>query len=268
MDLKQLNEMGTELEQWLRMRVHPVAIKMLQSRDEVPEGTIIPTRDWGHKYAQCQAFAKSQREGISIAMFKEDNWCPEPVVGYGFVQRNKHFLDGDNRYPASVKDVTAAKEWCENMPTFSYGKYKGILSAPIGTCNYMPDLIIMHINGMMMSQLLIVKNWIDGKDLRCQLSGHAACVYAVVPALTKNECCVSIPCFGDRKFAGAQDDELLFTITPDMLPEFIKGSRFLQKNNWGIPESKIYKEEYNLSPDYIKLAEGIGMDVKPSPPRK
>lgn len=263
MDLKKINEMGIELEQWLRMRVHPIAIKMLKNRGEVPEGAVIPSRDWGYKYSQCQAFAKSQRDGITVAMFKEDSWCPEPVIGYGFVEKNKYFLDGNHRLP-SVRDLSAASEWCKEMPAFDYGKYEGIVSAPIGTCNFKPDLIVMHVNGMMISQLLIVKNWIDGKDLQCQLSGHAACVYAVVPALTENQCYVSIPCRGDRRLAGAQDDEILFTITPDILPDFIKGIRHVQENKQGLPIKEEYKEEHDLAPSYIRLGEEIGIDMRKS----
>jgi len=64
LSLQEVHQYGTELEQWLRMRVHPIAIKMLKSKAEVPEGAIIPTRDWGHKYALCQSYAKSQRVGL------------------------------------------------------------------------------------------------------------------------------------------------------------------------------------------------------------
>lgn len=39
--LDQVHEMGTELEMWLRMRVHPVAVKLLKNREQVPEGVII-----------------------------------------------------------------------------------------------------------------------------------------------------------------------------------------------------------------------------------
>ena len=81
--LKKIHECSKELEQWLRMRVHPIAIKMLKSRDEVPKGAIIPTRDWKHKYSLCQAFARSQRDGVTIAMFKNDNWCVEPATRPG-----------------------------------------------------------------------------------------------------------------------------------------------------------------------------------------
>jgi len=81
--IQDVHELSTQLEMWLRMRVHPIAVKMLKSRDEVPAGAIVPTRDWGHKFALCQSLAKSQRDGMTIAMFKEDLWCFEPAVGLG-----------------------------------------------------------------------------------------------------------------------------------------------------------------------------------------
>jgi uncharacterized protein (DUF169 family) len=267
MNLEKLHEMGTELEHWLRMRVHPIAVKMLKSKDEVPEGAMIPTRDWGHKFSLCQSFAKSQRDGWTIAMFKEDHWCFEPVEGLGFAERIPYFLEGHHRYPDSVRTLKGASEWCKNMPHFEYGTYQGIVSAPINSCNFMPDVILMHVNGMMTSQLIIVRNWIDGKDLHCQLSGHAVCVYAVVPPILKKECTVAIPCKGDRRLASAQDDEIIFSIIPEMLPDFIEGTRYLQEHNWGIPMLQEYKEEYDLKPGYADVGEKLGMDLKKSPPR-
>jgi len=267
LDLNTVKKMGTELEHWLRMRVHPIAIKMITNKDEVPKDSIIPTRDWKHKYSQCQSFAKSQRDGLTIAMFKEDNWCPEPVLGYGFADRIPYFLEGNHRYPDSIKNKEDAAVWCRNMPYFEYGKYIGIVSAPVHNCSFMPDLIIMHVNGMMTSQLMIVKNWIDGKDVNCQISGHAVCVYSVVPALLKGDCHVAVPCKGDRRLAGAQDDEIMFSIPPSMLPNFIEGINWLQNKNWGIPMIEEYREEYPLKPGYAKLGEELEMDLKQSSPR-
>ena len=266
--LKEIQECGTELETWLRMRVHPIAVKMLKSVDEVPEDAVIPTRDWGHKYSLCQSFAKSQRANVTIAMFKEDMWCFEPVLGLGLAERIPYFLEGRHRYPDSVRKLEDAAIWCQNMPYLEYGAYKGIVSAPVNTCSFVPDVIVMHVTGAQASQLLIIKNWIDGKDLYCQLSGHAACVYAVVPSLLKRECAVSIPCKGDRRLASAQDDEILFTLVPELLPDFIAGLRFLQENGWGLPITQEYKEEYDLKPAYAKLGEMLGVDVKKSPPRE
>lgn len=268
MTLEEIHKMGTELEYWLRMCAHPIAVKLLKSKEDVPEGAVIPTRDWGHKYSLCQSFARSQRSGEIIAMFKEDNWCPEPVVGLGFAERTPYFLEGHHRHPDSIKDLKAASEWCKNMPHLEYNLYQGIVSAPINTCSFFPDVILMHVNGMMASQLLIVKNWIDGKDIHTQLSGHAVCVYSIVPTILKKDCNIAIPCKGDRRLAFAQDDEIIFTMIPEMLPNFIEGIHWLQEHNWGIPIIQEYKEEYDLKPKYRDLLEKLGMDSRKSPPRE
>lgn len=68
----------------------------------------------------------------------------------------------------------------------------------------------MHINGLMATMLMIIKNWIDGKDIQCQISGHAACVYAVVPSILNKKCHLALPCQGDRCVALDQDDEIIF----------------------------------------------------------
>jgi len=47
MILEDLHEMGTELEYWLRMRVHPIAVKLLRNREEVPEGLLIQLETGG-----------------------------------------------------------------------------------------------------------------------------------------------------------------------------------------------------------------------------
>jgi uncharacterized protein (DUF169 family) len=215
MELEDLHQMGQELESWLRMRVHPIAIKFLKSREETPEGAIIPTRDWKHKYSLCQSFSRSQDgHEETIAMFKEDHWCFEPVIGLGLVERIPEFLEGHHRYPDSTKTLAAGARWCQNMPYLPYGKFQGIVSAPIHLCNFYPDLIMMHVDGRMSTYLMIVRNYIDGKDITCKISGHAACVYAIVPPMLNRECHIAIPCKGDRIIAFAQDNEIIFTLTP------------------------------------------------------
>lgn len=264
MSLEEVHNYGGQLEHVLRMRVHPIAVKMLKSEDEVPEGSIIPTRDWGYKYALCQSFARSQREGLTVAMFREDMWCVGAAIGLGLVPRIDYFLEGHHGFPESFKDLKASAEWSKNFPCFEYGLYKGILCSSINNCNFMPDVIVMHVNGMQATQLLTIRNWIDGKDVQAKLSGHAACVYAIVPPLLKHDCTVAIPCNGDRELAFAQDDEIIFALPLEMLPEFIAGIDHLRKYGWQLPLKQKFKEEYDLKPKDIELGIKYGLDLRKS----
>lgn len=264
--VEQVHNATDHLEHWLRMSFHPVAVKMLKGEAEVPEGAQIPTRDWGHKFSLCQSMSRAQREAITIAMFLKDMWCFEPVLGLGLAPVPQYFLEGHHRYPDSVRNLDDAAKWCQNMPHLE-ATYKGIVVGPANTCNFMPDVIVMHIDILQASMLTITKNWIDGRDIYSQLSGHAACVYAIVPTLKTGECNIAIPCKGDHRIALAQDSEILYSIPPSMLPDFVEGTKFLQEHGWGLPLKLEYKEEYDLKPQYAKEGEMLGMDLKQSPPR-
>ena len=268
MQVSEFNNLAIELENWLRMRFHPVAVKMLKKDEKIPKDSIVPTRDWKHKYALCQAIARSQRNEETITMLKNDNWCFEPVIGLGLVPFPESFENGTHRYPDSVRNLKAAAEWGKNMPRLPFGEYKGIILAPANKCKFVPDIVVMHVNGLMSTMLTIIKNWIDGKDIQCQISGHAACVYAIVPSILKEECNVAFPCKGDRRLAFAQDDEIIFTLPTRLLPDFIEGIRYLQKKEWGLPILVEMKEEYDLKPKYKEEGENLGLDLNISPPRE
>jgi len=257
----QVNSMGKAIEAWLRMRVHPIALRFVRQRDEIPADTVIPSRDLGKRVNLCQAFAMVQRQGVTIAMFLNDHWCFEPVVGFGFAERIPKFLSGYHRYPDSVRSLDAASRWCRNMPYLPRDGRIGLVMAPVHSCTFLPDVIVMHINGMMTSQMMVVKNWIDGGDITCQISGHAGCVYAVVPPILNRSCNIAIPCRGDRQVGLAQDDEIFFSLEPDMLPDFIAGIDVLEQNEWGIPMKLFLKEEVEMRPKYMEMADLLGMKV-------
>ena len=260
MKIDEIRKMGIEIGQWLRMRGYPVGIKLLKHKTEVPEGAVIPTKDLGYKLALCQSLSMSEDgHEKTIAMFKEDHYCFEPVIGLGMVNKDEGFFDGTHRYPDSAKTLEGGKEWCQNMPSLEPGQYQGIVTAPIHKLNFIPDLIFMHVNGLMLTYLMIIKNYIDGKDLYCQLSGHAACVYAIVPALLEKKCYIAIPCKGDRTFARAQDGDMMFTMVPELLPDFIDGMHFEQKNGWGLPVKRYVKDEYPLHPRYREYGRKLGL---------
>lgn len=42
------------------------------------------------------------------------------------------------------------------MPYLLYGKYQGIVSIPIHLCNFIPDLIMRHVDGRMATYLMII----------------------------------------------------------------------------------------------------------------
>jgi len=176
---------------------------------------------------------------------------PEPWEFY-----EKPF-EGNNRYPHGVSSLEAGANWAQELPRFEFGKYIGLVSGPMRTVSFEPDVAAFYCNSAQLLKLLLGIAYEDGRDLPVVLGGHAACVYTVVPAIQKKQCWVSVPCRGDRGRAGAQDDELIFSVPKDQIRRLTHGLE--QPGTGAIPTSFSMVAEYSLSESYAKMARLMGM---------
>ena len=261
MNLNNFPEYAETLERRLRLKTLPLAIKLLEKEVDIAEGAIRPKRDLGHLIETCQGFAMSRREGKTVAMLKEDMWCFEPVIGYGIAEPPQYFLEGHNRFPDSALTLEIAGNWAREFPRLKFGKYIGVMSAPLMTANFEPDLVMLYCDPSQLTNLLIAVNCVYGRDLTCRLSGHAACVYSVVPVIQTGECQVTSPCWGDRREAIAQDYEVIFTAPIEKLEGLLSGLKHLANNGWGLPIEFFMVPECKMPASYIRIGEQLGLEV-------
>ena len=251
-------EQGDELERRLRLKTFPLAIKLLKNVDDIPDGAQRPLRDLGHHLSLCQSYQISRRDGTTIAMLKEDMWCFEPVVGYGLGEPPAHFLEGYNRFPKDVATLEAGSHYAEEFPRLEVGKCVGIVSSPLRTTNFEPDLVMVYCDSAQLSLLLLGREYKDGYNLKCSLSSHAACVYAVIPAAQHGECQVAIPCRGDHYRAMAGDDEMIFTVPREKLDDLMTGLRHTETTGSKLPHGYTLHPEYPLPESYEKIGKMMG----------
>lgn len=251
------NDYCLRIDKQIKPNSHPLAIKMIMAEDEIPEAAKRPTKDYGACMATCQVFALSRKHGETVAQLFDDMWCPEPVIGFGLAEPPQYFLEGRNRYPDGVSSLEAGATWAQEYPRFEVGKYIGVLSAPLLTAPFEPDVALFYCNSAQLLKLLLGVAYQDGKDLPVILGGHAACVYAVVPPIQKKQCWVAVPCRGDRGRAGAQDHELIFAVPKDQIGRLAHGLE--QPGTGSIPIGFSMTQEYGLSESYAEMARRMGM---------
>lgn len=259
MNLKDVHKNAKELMKLLRLRTYPLAIKMLENKNNILEEAERPLRDMGYHLDLCQGFAMSRWEGKTIAMLKEDMWCFEPVIGYGLAEPPKDFIRGYNRFPACAMTKEAAERGAEVFPRLEVGKHVGIISAPLEKCNFEPDIFVVYCDPSQLTQILIAKNAIDGEDIYCSLSGHDACVYAIVPVLQKGKSVVTSPCRGDRCNAMTQNNELIFSSPIKNVKDFVKSLYYLKEHSWGYPWPFEWRPERKLDENAIKMGRAMGI---------
>ena len=257
-DFKKYHEYGDELEKRLRLKTYPMALKLLKSEKEIPQGAIRPLKDLGHHLSLCQTFQLSRREGKTVAMLKEDHWCFEPVVGLGLGESPQYFNDGHNRYPRDVATQEAGKTYAREFPRLEVGKYLGLASAPLRSTSFEPDVVMIYCDSSQLCLLLLGREYKEGGNLKCAISGHAACVYGIIPVLQSGECQVAVPCRGDHYRAMTGDEEMIFTVPGAKLDDLMIGLRQIEKTGSKLPTGYSFLPEYRLPPAYRETAVMLG----------
>ena len=257
-DLKIYREYSEELERRLRLKTYPIALKLLKTEKDIPEKAIRPLKDLGQHLSICQSFQMSRREGKTMAMLKEDNWCFEPVVGFGLGEPPEYFLQGYNRYPRDVGTLEAGKHYAQEFPRLEAGKYIGVASAPLRSTNFEPEYVMIYCDSSQLCLLMLGREYKDGYNLKCALSSHAACVYGVVPAILSGQCQVGVPCRGDHYRAMAGDEEMIFTVPKGKLEDLMIGLRHVESTGSKLPQGYGFQPEYPLNDSYKKIAQMMG----------
>ena len=242
----ELNNLGEQLETTIRLRTAPMAVKMLEKESDIPEGAIRPWKDRQQHIAQCQAFALSRRQRETIAMLEEDNWCFAPIIGYGLEDKPEDkelqpFLD---------------------FPVFPRGKYIGIVSAPLATANFMPDVIMIYSDTTQLRNILTplsyqYKNEID----YCFFP--PACVFQIVPVMENGRFMITLPDPGDYMRALAGNDEIILTVPVEKMEEIVANIQRMRENEWSYERTGMYMlHDFPQPPFYQMLFQRWGLSPK------
>ena len=210
--LMEFSSYGEELEKRLILRTSPVAVKMLEKESDIPEGAIRPLKDRGYHIAQCQAFALSRREGTTLAMLKEDHWCPAAPLAYG-----------------NVKNADDTPQVGESYDRFPYGKYVGIVTAPLKTANFLPDVVITWSNNAQLRALILSMDRTESHGIKSRLL-PPSCSYAVVSPMKDGNYWMVLPDPGEYERGLGTEDEMMFAVPGAKMKTLIEG---LKKNENG-----------------------------------
>jgi uncharacterized protein (DUF169 family) len=241
--LKDFNGYGEELERELILRTSPIAVKMIKSEADIPEGAYRPKRDKNKHYAQCQVFSLSRRDKMTVAMLKDDNWCLGPLLYYGLVET-------PNR-PAGNSAM--------QTKSFEYGKYIGILTAPLKSAAFEPDLVLIYSDTNQLREMLLSIKAEDKPNVKANFLSNS-CAFAITNPILDNEYWINLPDPGEYVRALTQAGEMMFSIPVPKLTGFMNDLRKFYKESMFAREQMMMESDF-MQPDiYKKMFESWGME--------
>jgi uncharacterized protein (DUF169 family) len=216
---------GLEINNRIRPRTPPVAVKLLKDMREMPEGVMRPVKDFGGRMLICQAITVAREYGYTIGLTYEDTkgLCPGPILfGWGELEDEtdiaKAWLEG-KRFP----DLETAKKTLDSLPRFEKGEYAGMIVSPIEKANLVPDVIVVYCNPAAVMVLIIASIYKRGGQLTFVTTGLCGCLNEIIRPILDGEPNAIIPGIGEKLHARTQDDEMAFSIPRERLSEIIEG---------------------------------------------
>lgn len=234
--IQEFNKYGEQLEQLLLLRYSPIALKVLHEGDPIPEGTERPLQDNGQHLAMCQAFAKVRRDRAAITMLKEDHWCVWPLVSFGLAPVPEEDIPqvGSKFF---MKDQEASIAYFrEDYPRLKDTDVIGFSVAPLRSCTFVPDLICTYCRPAQIRGFQMAAKFHSGKMLELRLDPVDSCVHSTIPVLNGQDYNITFPDPGEYERALTDEDEVMFTMRREKLPDIINGLQFLSKAGFGYKE--------------------------------
>lgn len=252
--ISEFNIFGEEIEKMMMLRTSPIAVKMLEKESDIPEGAIRPKRDRGFHLAQCQAFSLSRRQGTSVAMLKEDNWCWGALIAYGLVD------------PHIAQQFPELKDEAGKIPRIEHGKYAGIVSAPLKTTNFKPDIVLIYSNNAQLNNMLHALSFSGEGMINSPLYAIASCAFSVVPALS-GQYCVTLPDPGELGRALAGEDEIIFSVPQDKVGKLVSQLKMFEERRFGYRHHAFLEMRSDFPrPDFYKnFFRACGLDADDIP---
>ncbi len=227
---------------------------MLKTESDIPDGALRPKRDRGYHFAQCQAFALSRFQDKTVAMLKEDNWCWGPLFAYGLVK------------PEVGEKYAELKNDLQIIPMLEYGKYIGVLSAPLKACDFQPDLIMIYCDAAQLRHMLHVLSFIGEGTVTEPVYPVASCALSVVPAMN-GKTCITLPDPGEVGRAFARDDDLIYSFPVGKLEQLVSQLKSFDERKMGHKHGAFIELRSDFArPDFYKnLFRECGLDADDKP---
>ncbi|MEW6667999.1 MAG: DUF169 domain-containing protein [Thermodesulfobacteriota bacterium] len=252
-----LAEIEEAMSAYIRHQTHPLAIRMLESQDGIPEGAKNPLRDFGVPFALCQALALGRREGLTIVLDRESLSCPFALAGLGFGSPEA-FLSGTHALVPLNQTPEARKKALGSLPRFPSGKYRHILISPLRAARYEPDVIVFYGSGAQVMRLIQAAVFSSGEALHSSSTGSGGCLLPIVGTMLEDKCKYAVPGNGDRRLGLVADGDLSFGMPRSRFEEVISGLRLSHEGKQTYPVSPGYlKMEYKLPSSYMELRKAL-----------
>lgn len=223
--MEEWRERGARLEDFIRPATFPVAVRFLQPGEESPQRARRPSEETGGQVALCQGLTLTRERGLTILFELEGSSCPLANAALGWdTQTGPSFMAAFLRAMNYARDDEAAARRSEGMARLDPGTCAGVVFSPLARTRVEPHIVMVYANPAQIMRLVHACAHWTGERVPADFGGIAgSCNEGVVRTFVSGEPRVALPGNGDRVFAAAHDDELIFAFPASWADRILEG---------------------------------------------
>lgn len=220
-----------ELESLLRLRTFPVGVRRVKDKAEL-EGTT-GWKTFEHQPRGCQLITMARTIGWSFAMTEETiapcgfSWA----IGLGAEPPEEGVSGVVGTWFKTLDD---AKKWRAGFPRVP-GRIAALLMAPVSLKKFEPEVIWLYGSPSQMILLINGIQYSGYERLEFSATGESSCMDGPHQCYVRGKPSLTIPCYGERWFGGAKEEELSMAIPVAMLEKVVEGVQALHKTGYRYP---------------------------------
>ncbi len=223
-----------ELNQLLRLRTTPIAMKMFATKADME--AVPRIRRPKEIHTTDQIVGQAARNGWTVGITMDDLVGAQCGTVIGLHPRSDEWLSGDRMTGVWYSNQEEAAAHQASMDVLEYGHFEAMAVSPL-VANRLnpPDICLIYATPAQMILFINGLQWSGYDKLEWGCVGESACADSWGRALATGQPSLSIPCFAERRYGGVMEDELLMAIPPHFLPKVIDGLEHLSRNGLRYP---------------------------------
>lgn len=218
-------EKSKRLDDMLRLRTRPVAIKFFEKAEDVDK--VGRVRKMPGRLTTCQRITLARVAGFTTSQTVDDS---PPFCSY---------IVGLREVPARAADGSlTAGVWCETQVDAAKrvaafpiipSKFEALIIAPLERERIEPDVILIYGLPAQIIEVICALNYRDYEAQNFLATGGSSCALSVARPYLTDKPSLALPDYGERRYGQAADDEVVLGLPARLFDKAVAGLEFLFK---------------------------------------
>lgn len=222
-------EKVNELNELLGLKGSPVAVKLVKSADDIPEGY----HKISEKKRHCEFVQDARTAGYKGYATAQEHLCKGGAGVMGIEALPESVATGKMYHQlGNFETAEGAQETVAAIPKTTENYYASLYS-PLETAEYEPDVIVLVLTPKQALRVSQAYLRATGGRISSDYSGiQSLCADAVVAVAERGVPNMTLGCSGSRKYAKIADEEVILGIPSKNFVEIVDALKTF-KEKWG-----------------------------------